>query len=102
MVRRRTILGSAVALAAGRWTYSDFASAAPSAASQNQPFDYAWLKGQAHKLAGNAYQPTRDAVPPPMAKLGYDQYQSLRFRRDHALWDNAGLVFSLQFFHVCR
>src|ERR1700694_3478874 len=101
MVRRRTILGSAVALAAGRWTCPDFASAAPGAAP-SQPFDYAWLKGQARKLAGNAYQPSQDVVPPPMAKLGYDQYQSLRFRTDHALWANAGLAFRLQFFHVGR
>ena len=37
-----------------------------------------------------------------MAALSYDQYQSLRFRSDHALWGNAGLPFRLQFFHVGR
>ena len=37
-----------------------------------------------------------------MAKLSYDQYQSLRFRTDHALWGDAGLAFRLQFFHVGR
>ncbi len=37
-----------------------------------------------------------------MAKLGYDQYQSLRFRTDHSLWGDAGLAFRLQFFHVGR
>ena len=37
-----------------------------------------------------------------MAKLGYDQYQSLRFRSDHSLWGDAGLAFRLQFFHVGR
>ena len=37
-----------------------------------------------------------------MAKLGYDQYQSIRFRSDHALWADAGLAFRLQFFHVGR
>ncbi len=37
-----------------------------------------------------------------MAKLSYDQYQSLRFRTDHALWANSGLEFRLQFFHVGR
>src|SRR5713226_7844504 len=103
MVRRRTILGSAVALAAGRWTRPQFASAAPNASPPpSQPFDYAWLKGQARKLAGNAYQASQDVLPPAMAKLGYDQYQSLRFRTDHALWANAGLAFRLQFFHVGR
>ena len=102
-VRRRAILKSAVALAAGQWAYSPFAvSAAAAEAPPNQPFDYAWLKGQAHKLASNAYQPSQDILPPAMAKLSYDQYQSLRFRTDHALWANAGLPFRLQFFHVGR
>jgi len=59
-------------------------------------------QGQARKLAGAAYQASQDTLPPAMAKLGYDQYQSLRFRTDHALWANAGLAFRLQFFHVGR
>jgi periplasmic glucans biosynthesis protein len=112
MVRRRAILKSAVVLAAGRWANPQFAAAAQAAAAPaaapaaaaapSQPFDYAWLKGQAHKLAGNAYQASQDTLPPAMAKLSYDQYQSLRFRTDHALWGNAGLAFRLQFFHVGR
>ena len=89
MVGRRSILKSAVVLAAGRLICPELAfGAAPS-----QPFDYAWLKGQARKLAGNAFQPSPDVLPPAMAKLSYDQFQSLRFRTDHALWSNAGLAF---------
>jgi periplasmic glucans biosynthesis protein len=118
MVRRRAILKSAVVLAAGQWAHAEFASAAPPAAAQpaaapsaaapptalppGQPFDYAWLKGQARKLAGSAYQASQDTLPPAMAKLSYDQYQSLRFRTDHAFWAGAGLAFRLQFFHVGR
>jgi glucans biosynthesis protein len=97
MIRRRTILKSAVALAAARWAFPEFAAAAPS-----QPFDYAWLKGQARQLAGNPFQASHDTLPPAMAKLSYDQYQSLRFRTDHALWGDQGLAFRLQFFHVGR
>src|SRR5580704_5515221 len=100
MVRRRAILKSAVVLAAGQWAHAEFASAAPPAAAPPtaappaapapvQPFDYAWLKGQARKLGGNAYQASQDVLPPAMAKLSYDQFQSLRFRTDHALWANA-------------
>src|ERR1700693_4231898 len=109
MVRRRAILRSAVVLAAGRWASPEFADAAPNGAASpgasappSQPFDYAWLKGQARKLGGNAYQVSQDPLPPAMAKLSYDQYQSLRFRTDHALWGNAGLAFRVQFFHVGR
>ena len=122
MLRRRAILRSAVTLAAARWAFPKFASAAPptgaaapsppagvpvtaspaAAASPSQPFDYAWLKGQARKLAAIPFQASQDALPPAMAKLSYDQFQSLRFRTDHALWANSGLPFRLQFFHGGR
>jgi len=79
MVQRRAILKSAVVLAAGQWSLPEFGMAA-AAAPPSQPFDYAWLKGQARKLAGSAFLPSQDALPPAMAKLSYDQFQSLRFR----------------------
>jgi len=112
MIARRALLKSALSLAAGSVGFADLSSAAPPstpAAGQlvtgngpAQPFDFAWLKGQAHYLASNAYQESKDAVPPAMAKLGYDQYQSIRFRGDHSLWGDMGLAFRLQFFHVGR
>src|SRR5271165_182693 len=104
MVRRREILKAAAVLAAGRLSFPEPAAAAPSAVGSGPAaaFDYAWLKGQARFLASNAFQPSREALPPAMAKLGYDQYQSLRFRTDHSLWGGASLEFRLQFFHVGR
>jgi periplasmic glucans biosynthesis protein len=112
MIARRSILKSALALAAGQVAYADLSNAAPPSAAGTatvaagngppQPFDFAWLKGQAHYLASNVYQDSKDALPPSMAKLGYDQYQSIRFRGDHSLWGDAGLAFRLQFFHVGR
>ena len=112
MIRRRNLLKSALALAAGQVTHSGLSlaatasSAAPATAATGngaaQPFDFAWLKGQAHFLASNVYQESKDTVPPAMSKLGYDQYQSIRFRGDHSLWGDAGTAFRLQFFHVGR
>ncbi len=112
MIARRSLLKSALALAAGQLSYAapsgavtPGAAAGSSAIGANgppQPFDFAWLKGQAHYLASNVYQDSKDAVPPAMAKLGYDQYQSIRFRTDHSLWGDAGSAFRLQFFHVGR
>jgi len=112
MIRRRNVLKSALALAAGQVTHSGLSlaatasSAAPATAATGngaaQPFDFAWLKGQAHFLASNVYQESKDTVPPAMSKLGYDQYQSIRFRGDHSLWGDAGTAFRLQFFHVGR
>jgi len=112
MIRRREILKTAIALAAGQLTRSDLAAAA-AAATAPQPanaagtgpakaFDYAWLKGQARFLAGSAFQTSKDVLPASMVTLSYDQYQSLRFRSDHSLWGDAGLPFRVQFFHVGR
>src|ERR1700678_162701 len=102
--RRALIKKIAIAFAGGRLIYCTLARAAqqPGPALAGQAFDFAWLKGQAHWLASNAYQPSKEAPPPAMAKLGYDQYQSIRFRSDHALWADAGLAFRVQFFHVGR
>jgi len=104
MVRRREILKAAVVLAAARLAYPvpEAAASGVTGSGPAKPFDYAWLKGQARFLAANAFQPSKEMLPPAMAKLGYDQYQSLRFRTDHSLWGGAGLAFRLQFFHVGR
>jgi glucans biosynthesis protein len=109
MMPRRAILKSALVLASGQLVYPGFSRAAPPAAGAQtaagpaaQPFDFAWLKGQAHWLASHLYQAPGNTLPPAMAKLSYDQYQSIRFRGDHALWADAGLEFRLQFFHVGR
>jgi len=128
MVRRREILKTAMVLAAAQLAGADLDAAAPAEAKTPQPpapqspapqspapqsaaatgsgpakpFDYAWLKGQARFLAGNPYQTSKDVLPASMAALSYDQYQSLRFRSDHALWGDGGLPFRLQFFHVGR
>ena len=40
-------------------------------------------------------------LPPPVAALTWDQYQSIAFRQDHALWgDVAGSNFQAKFFHL--
>src|ERR1700678_4290432 len=80
MVRRREILKTAMALAAGQLAGADLVdAAAPAQTSAAQPatpqstsaagsgpakpFDYAWLKGQARYLAGNPYQTSKDVLP---------------------------------------
>lgn len=99
MIARRSILKSALVLASGQLGLNDVLNAAPPAP---QPFDLAWLKGQAHYLASNAFAPSKDVLPPVMKNLTYDQYQSIRFRTDHSLWGDAGTAFRLQFFQAGR
>jgi periplasmic glucans biosynthesis protein len=108
MIARRAILKTALALAAAQLARAQRSAAATpagaqsSAGAQAQPFDFAWLKGQAHWLASNLYQGSKETLPPAMANLSYDQYQSIRFRANHALWADSGLAFRLQFFQIGR
>jgi glucans biosynthesis protein len=104
LLRRREILGSALLLAAARMTRVSFAGAVqmPAIGAAPQPFDFAWIKGQARWLASNLYVPPKNSLPSRLADLSYDQYQSLRFRPDHALWADDGYAFRIQFFHVGR
>ena len=59
-----------------------------------QPFDYARLKGHARALANAAYQPPRNTLPKTLVDLGWDEYQSIHFLPDHALWAKEGARFS--------
>jgi periplasmic glucans biosynthesis protein len=106
--RRAAIKKLAMGLAGGTLVRGGLARGAQQMAQSvsppaaGQPFDFAWLKGQAHWLASNAYQASKDTLPPAMGKLGYNEYQSIRFKTDHALWADAGVAFRVQFFHVGR
>jgi periplasmic glucans biosynthesis protein len=64
-----------------------------------QPFDYAWLKGHARALAGARYEPPAGVLPQALAKLDYDHYQAIRFRRERSLWAKDGLKYRIEFFH---
>jgi Periplasmic glucans biosynthesis protein len=60
---------------------------------QPQPFDYAWLKGHARALSQQPYQSHKRTLPAAVEALDWDQYQSIRYRQDHALWaDGEGQV----------
>jgi glucans biosynthesis protein len=65
-----------------------------------QPFDYAWLKGQARALSGEPHREATHAIPPEVEKLDWDQYQTIRYRADHALWARDRTRFQVRFFHL--
>jgi periplasmic glucans biosynthesis protein len=64
------------------------------------PFDYAGLKGLARSRAGMSYREPDTRLPPPIAHLTWDQWQSIQFRPDHSLWADANLRFQARFFHL--
>src|SRR6266404_5643686 len=65
-----------------------------------QPFDYARLKGLAKTLAEAPYKAPPDKLPPAIAQLDWDHWQSIRFRDEHSLWAGDGLRFRIQFAHL--
>lgn len=102
---RREILKSGLLLSAGQLALSNYVdaltiSAARHGVTTEQPFDFAWLKGHARWLAGNPYIATPNTLPIEFSKMGYDQYQSIHFRKERSLWADVDLGFQLQFFHV--
>ena len=101
---RRTLLRTFGALAlpvlAARSLHAAPAAAQLKRIGKSQPFDYAWLKGQARALAGQPHQATARQIPEVVRKLDWDQYQAIRYRRDHALWGAERSHFQARFFHL--
>jgi len=90
-------LGAARIASAPAWAASsrDFATL-----GRPRAFDLAWLKGHARMLAAQAYWPPEAHLHEAVRKLDWDQYQSIRFRLDHALWAKVDFRFRMQFFHL--
>lgn len=107
-MKRRDFLASssvgagALALGAGAWL--GLSPAAHAAGLQPlgapRPFDLAALKGQARLLSTQPYKPRSGTLPPSVAALDWDQYQSIQFKGDHALWADQKLRFQVKLFHL--
>ncbi|MBI4207914.1 MAG: glucan biosynthesis protein D [Betaproteobacteria bacterium] len=102
-MQRRTVLKTLGALTVPGislpWAASAGAASLKSL-GKPQPFDYAWLKGQARALANTAHQPPASRLPDQVKNLDWDQYQDIRYRADHALWAPDRLHFQVRFFHL--
>lgn len=103
-MHRRDLLKSAALLSTACYiSPARLLAAEPSAPEPaSGAFSYATLKGHARALAGRAYQPPRKLAPVSLQRLDYDQYQSIRFRTERALWAGEDLGFRIQFFHMGR
>lgn len=104
-MRRRDLLQSAAALSAFGLAPPALLLGLPAQAElrklgQPQPFDYAWLKGEARALSGQPYQPRAGQVPDKLGKLSWDQWQAIRFRDERSLWREQGLNQQVRFFHL--
>jgi glucans biosynthesis protein len=72
--------------------------AAPVQRQARQPFTFATVQRFAQDRAARPYRDRSSKLPPALAKLSYDQYRDIRFRRPSALWYEHAL-FEVQFFH---
>jgi len=53
----------------------------------------------ARGLAAKPFEPPDEKLPDPLKDLNYDQYRSIRFLPERALWRGEKLPFQAQFFH---
>src|SRR5580765_3559356 len=98
-MRRRDFLKASTALATAGFPLPNL-FAADAAASTNvkmlgarQPFDYAWLKGQARALSARPFHSTADNIPDQLKDLDWDRHQAIGYRADHALWGRDSVRF---------
>jgi glucans biosynthesis protein len=64
----------------------------------SEPFTFETVQSLAQDRAAKPYRERSSKLPEVLAKLGYDQYRDIRFRKSSALWyDHA--MFEVQFFH---
>jgi glucans biosynthesis protein len=104
-MQRRDLLKASAALALAGFSAPQLYAAGNAPAKlktlgKSEPFDYAFLKGRARDMAGKPYQQTVDHVPAKVKALDWDQYQSIGYRDDHALWGKDKLRFQSKFFHL--
>jgi glucans biosynthesis protein len=99
MHRRRFLSASAALAAAASFARPSIAAPAD-LPDEEAPFDYATLKGHARALAGRPHRARTDTVPAAVRALGWNQYQAIRFRPEHALWADGDGRFKVRFFHM--
>lgn len=75
--------------------------AAPSSAVATEAFGFDQVAQQAAALAGAPYQPAAPADA-RLAAYSYDEYRSIRYSPERALWRASGSAFQVQFFPLGR
>ena len=92
--RRQLLRASAVISAA---------AALPRVGAADSPSEVAFgpssVRELARSLAAKSFEPPDEKLPDELRDLNYDQYRSIRFLPEHALWRDEKLPFQVQFFH---
>ncbi|QQN65156.1 glucan biosynthesis protein G [Bradyrhizobium diazoefficiens] len=94
MNRRQLLRASALISAATVLRPTEAADATSDAA-----FGSSSVRELARTLASKSFEPPDEKLPDVLKDLNYDQYRSIRFLPEHALWRSEKLPFQAQFFH---
>jgi glucans biosynthesis protein len=62
------------------------------------PFGFGQVRERAQALSREPFHAPTARVPESLLRLKYEQYQSIHFKHDHALWANEKLPFQVEFF----
>lgn len=73
-------------------------AAVPMFKGDAKPFSVDWLRSEAKRLARAPYAPMAE-VPKPWRDLSYDQYKSIWFNSQKALWSDTALPYQVDLFH---
>lgn len=102
-MKRRDVLKASLAYGFAAWSNTIFGATQSNATKyigSPAPFDYAWLKGFARSNAASAFKAGTEMLPDEVKAMSWDQFQSIRYRDDHALWGEDKLRFQVKFFHL--
>ena len=99
-----TLLGTASRMAHAQSTAplstAPLAATKPAAAPAPQatPFDDGTVRLLAQRLSKKAYSPPSQTLPSAIANMDFDQFRSIAFNPDKALWHGQNLAFDVEFF----
>src|SRR5690606_39106811 len=63
------------------------------------PFDREWLRNHARELAGQEFQPELIPEDSPLKQMDYDQYRTIVFDPNAAIWAREGRNFIVELFY---
>ncbi|MBY6208358.1 MULTISPECIES: glucan biosynthesis protein [Halomonas] len=104
-MQRRDFLKAATALSAYALPISPLLAAMDqrlNTTGDTVAFDYAWLKGFARHLSQQPHDDHEGELPEQLKSLSWDDYQSIGYRADHALWKDSNGPYTGQLFHLGR
>ncbi|MDB5635002.1 MAG: Periplasmic glucan biosynthesis protein MdoG [Tardiphaga sp.] len=94
---RRSLVMGAAAMPALIGIRTQQAAAADS--GDSTPFNPSVIRQLARDLAQKSFKAPDRSFPDTLKNLSYDNYRSIRFNPDQALWRSDALPFQIQFFH---